>query len=416
MKNRILIPLLVLLALITITTASADTYALYGDGATTTCFYVESYGDAKIWLTQTEGLCHELSYTHLIDGLEGDEEEWGKYHFYISAPNGAQSVWDWDKTFHGQDFTLTLSGTGIYTIRVVPFIGSEMTQSWTLDQFIGWTVLPQWRITSWQNCAVSEKSFRQYSGTVEIRCYHENGNLIDTRVLTIISSQTIKPPTLNGYYPTTTGQYVALDPSTGKCSPSTVSFRYKSANQSSHKPPLGGTGGSHSTIQKLPHRAYSVWLRDPYVERIQPQCGPDYNYSVFASMSGSKKLYKPSDITYMSAHFRVGNWLYVEFGYTDGVLRYGFFERSLFDSNDWSSIPSYSLNQETPGYIVSKVTPYNGPSSNCGSYSSCSLNPGADVYACMESNGWYLCRFYNDHGNNYGDVYLWVPGDSIAWY
>lgn len=411
-KTRIGV-LIALLVLGLVLTTAADTYGLYGDGATTTCFYVESYGAAKIWLTQTEGLCHELSYTHLIDGLEGDEEEWGKYHFYITAPNGARSEWNWDKTFGGDDFLLTLSEAGIYTIRVVPYTSSEMTQSWSLDQFIRWTVPPQWRITSWQNCAVSEKSFRQHSGTVQIRCYHENGNLIDTRALTITSGQTIQPPTLSGYYPTTTGQYVALDSATGICNPSTVSFRYRSANQPSYGP---STGSSNSSIWTLPQIAYPVWLRNPYVERIQPQCGPGYNYSVFASMSGSKKLYKPGDITYMAAHFRVDNWLYVEFGYTDGVLRYGFFEQSLFDSSDWNNIPSYSLSQEKHGSIVAKVTPYNGPSNRCGSYSSCSLNAGTDVYACMESNGWYLCRFYNDHTNNYGYVYLWVPGNYIAWY
>lgn len=171
-----------------------------------------------------------------------------------------------------------------------------------------------------------------------------------------------------------------------------------------------------SAIPYFPTGGYTVWLRNPNVERIQPQCGPGYNYSVFASMSGSTKLYKPRDITYLSAHFCVGNWAYIEFGYSDGVLRYGFFEKSLFDpSVNWNSIPSYSLSDEKRGRISSETTPYNGPSTNCGSYASCRLYSGDTVYACMECNGWYLCRFYNNHSNNYGNVYLWVPGYNITW-
>ena len=175
------------------------------------------------------------------------------------------------------------------------------------------------------------------------------------------------------------------------------------------------TAALADSLPQLPSNAYAVWLKNPGVERIRPQCGPGYQYPKFASMSGSTRLYKPKDITYLSARFCVGDFVYVEFGYTDGVLRFGFFEKSLFNTSDWNRIPSYTLSYEKSGSVVAGVTPYNGPGYNCGSYSSCSLSTGARVYACMESNGWYFCRFYNNHSNNYGDVYLWVPGNYISW-
>ena len=178
----------------------------------------------------------------------------------------------------------------------------------------------------------------------------------------------------------------------------------------------GSSGGSSYQIPQFPWQSYAVSLRNPYVERIRPQCGPGYNYAVFASMNGSTKLYNPRNITYLNVHFLVGDWAYIEFGYTDGVLRFGFFEKSLFDpSVSWGSVPAYTLQPEKTGTITTQTTPYNGPGTHCGSYSSCRLSAGSTVYACMESNGWYLCRFYTS-GNNYGNVYLWVPGQNISWY
>jgi hypothetical protein len=52
---------------------------------------------------------------------------------------------------------------------------------------------------------------------------------------------------------------------------------------------------------------------------------------------------------------------------------------------------------------------------NSGEYESCRLYYGDQVYACLEHDGWYLCRFYNNHTNYYGNAYLWVPGDAIRW-
>ena len=135
--------------------AAADTYAANGDGRTTVRFYAQSSGSAKVEFTQTEGQCEELSYTHLIDGILGVEEEWGKYHFYITDPYGRIRVEDWDKTFNGGSFSISLPLSGTYGIRVVPYTAQEMTDSWTLDRFVEWTRQPHWQISNWSRCSIS---------------------------------------------------------------------------------------------------------------------------------------------------------------------------------------------------------------------------------------------------------------------
>ena len=45
----------------------------------------------------------------------------------------------------------------------------------------------------------------------------------------------------------------------------------------------GGYGGYGSSIPAFPTASYTVWLRNYNVDRIRPQCGPGYNYAVFAS-------------------------------------------------------------------------------------------------------------------------------------
>ena len=50
--------------------AFAENYATSGNGSDSTCFFVISNGNASVKLRQMEGTCHELSYTHLIDGIQ----------------------------------------------------------------------------------------------------------------------------------------------------------------------------------------------------------------------------------------------------------------------------------------------------------------------------------------------------------
>ena len=157
-RKMISMLLAVMLVLASAATATADAYALSGDGKTSVTFYAKAAGSARILFSQSEGRCEELSYTHLIDGIRGVEEEWGKYHFYITSPDGSTRYEDWDKTFNGGNFSISLPRSGNYTIRVIPYTADEMTSSWTLDRFIKWTSQPQWQVTGCENCTVSTQA------------------------------------------------------------------------------------------------------------------------------------------------------------------------------------------------------------------------------------------------------------------
>ena len=318
-----------------------DSASTSGSGNTSSYFWVDANGNASITFTQTEGTCTELSYTHLIDGILGQEEEWGKYHIFMTCGSTTQ-IRDWDKTFNGDNFTVYLPHSGIWRIEVIPYTAQEMTDSWTLDTFVEWTSAPIWWISGTNNCSV------------------------DTQ---------------------------------------------EPGSSSSHNPVPNPQVPS---VWDYPNTGYTVWLKDPYVERIRPQCGPGNEYKVFSSMSGSTSLYKPSQIDWMEARFVSGNWVYVEFSYA-GNSRGGWFQQNLFNcSVPWTSIISFDMySGGLYGTTVKSVTPYNGPGYNYGDYPSCSLSSGESIYALMEYNGWYYCRFYNNHSNNYGQIWLWVPTSSV---
>ena len=175
----------------------------------------------------------------------------------------------------------------------------------------------------------------------------------------------------------------------------------------------------HGSLPQLPYPGSPAYMNPPYVynDYVKPQCGPGYEYKVVRSMNGKQHLYRPDEMTKADIYFTVGDWAYVGFGYSDGKWRHGFFRRDVFSPYDgWTTVPEISLAGMRYGTVTQDTIPYNGPSRGSGDYTSCKLYSGDEVCACMESNGWYLCRFYNNHSNNYGYVYLWVPGSSISWY
>lgn len=161
----------------------------------------------------------------------------------------------------------------------------------------------------------------------------------------------------------------------------------------------------------------AAYLNDESERYLRPQCGPGYEYQVFKSMNGKKRMYNTREMTRVDICFTNGDWVYAGFGYSDGKWRFGFFHRSVFTPYDgWWSIPEYSLGYECRGTVTGKVIPKNGPGWDYPEYESCRLSRGDMAYACMQSNGWYLCRFYNNHSNRYGYVYLWVPGSMISFF
>ena len=173
-------------------------------------------------------------------------------------------------------------------------------------------------------------------------------------------------------------------------------------------------------LPRLERYGWPAYLTDASLEIIKPQCGPGYNYPVFKSMNGNKSLYRVDELTRSDIYFCVEDWVYVGFGYSDKKWRCGFFRKSLYALYDgyetWNIIPEYTLDYGAYGSVIRDTIPYNGPSRGSGDYPSCELYTGDEVFAVMESDGWYLCRFYNNHSNNYGYIYLWVPGTSISWY
>ena len=418
MKQKIV--LLFLMSMILTITCISTAIALDGNSTSSVLFHVHSSSDyASIRLKSVKGVAyvekHSIWGANPVTGYE-EEDTHGFYNITIAGPGKNETI-HWvpsvataidlfGSNFESSD-TLQISFpySGDYTVAIEPMDNSYASSNyWLVDRLLYWTIPATWSITKENQCYADYSSCPQppFNGTVYIYCYDEFGNELSNFSQLISSSTYIAPPSFKGYTTSSKKTYVQLNSSTGACSPSVIYFNYTHSNTS-------------FTIPQFPTTGYTVWLRNQNVERIQPQCGPGYNYSVFASMSGNTKLYKPREIDYMSAHFYLGDWVYVEFGY-NGKLKYGFFEKSLFTlSGDWNSIPFYSLNIEKQGKITTATTPYNGPGTNCGSYSSCELYPGDTVNACMVYNNWYLCRFYNNHSNHYGDVYLWVPGSAISW-
>ena len=394
--------------------------AVNGSASSAGVFYVHaSNGNASIKLKSTMGVAyvekHALWNASQIKGYEYEDTH-GFYTVTVTGP-GTNKTFRWvpsvsgaiDLLNSGFESSATLQiyfpYAGDYTVFVEPMDNQyASSEYWLVDRLLSWVTPATWSVIQQNECFASASAPQQPSaaGTVYIYCYNEYGNEIGRFSQTIEKSAYITPPTLQGYTALSDGVYVFLNTSTGSCDPAALHFYYT----------LSGS----AAIPQFPITGYSVWLKDPTVERIRPQCGPGRQYAVFASMNGSTKLYNPRDITYLNVHFCVGNWAYIEFGYTDNAVRYGFFDRALFyTSVDWANIPAYSLDAERHGIITAAVTPNNGPTSNSGSFASCKLYPGDAVHACMEYNGWCLCRFDNRHTNNYGQVYLWVPEKYISW-
>jgi len=418
MKGKVLLfPIMLLLILMA---AVSTAFAVEGNTSSTEVFHVHSnYKNSSLKLEAAKGTAY-VEKGFVLSGNPGrkykEKKIYGFYKIHVLGP-GKQETIEWAPSASiflravgsgfesGSSLKLSFPAEGDYTVRVEPMENSKASSEyWLSNHLLYWIKPAAWNIVAENGCSADYASVTPAasSGVVHILCNNDYGAEIYCFDQEIYTSTTIDPPTFSGYTTLSNSTYVHLDTTTGFCSPSTIYFYY--------------AHNSTFSIPQLPTDKYAVWLRNPNVERIQPQCGPGRNYSVFASMNGTQKLYAPQNITYMKACFCVDDWVYLQFGYTDKVIRFGFFEKSLFNpSVDWSVIPGYSLTTERNGRITRETTPYNGPARNCGSYESCKLYPGNLVHACMEYNGWYFCRFNNDHDNNYGDVYLWVPGSSIQW-
>ena len=153
-RFQLIICMILLTSMYSTEAMAMESAFVHGDGSSSSYFWVDANENASITFTQSEGICSELSYTHLIDGILGQKEEWGKYHILMTNDSTNQ-VLDWDKTFNGGNFTVYLPYSGVWCIMVIPYTVQEMTDSWTLDIFIKWTVSPSWWISTNTNCMIS---------------------------------------------------------------------------------------------------------------------------------------------------------------------------------------------------------------------------------------------------------------------
>ena len=185
----------ILLALVLfLSVANAEINATSGDGQTTVVFYVLSQGNATVSFSQTKGKCKEKSLSSLWAGTE----EWGKYHFDITAPNGQSWRKNWDNTFVGGSFELSLGAVGTYMIKVTPYTDKEINDSWSLDHFYEWITQPKWKISDTRNCNAYSLDPRC---RIYIECYDRATNqLLDSSEQTIFSTTVIYPPAIDGYY------------------------------------------------------------------------------------------------------------------------------------------------------------------------------------------------------------------------
>lgn len=402
-------------------------------------------GDAYIDLYSEWGLARIENRT-VLDIYISDTVEYnhGFYYLNIYYNGGSEAkIGRWtpsattnkDHAYTGERIRITLPKEGEYKIYIGPLDTETINTYWKHDRFLSWERKAEWYVCDSHNCFYGNNLYDH--GTVTVWCYGD-GEFLESYQVDVSENQMIYPKELNGYTINAFGTWVEFSGATGQCTPSAVSFYYnrivtepeitqgdsscnpeqieQENNASDANEYVSGNTSSNNSLPTLPWYDCAAYLNDPYVDYIRPQCGPGDNYQVFQSRNGKKQLYDPDEMTRADICFTVGDWEYVGFGYSDGKWRFGFFRKSVFTPYDgWDAVPEYSLDYERSGIIRYETVPYNGPDWNSGDYTSCTLYSGDTVYACMEYNGWYLCRFYNGYDKCYGYVYLWVPGSSIQW-
>lgn len=131
------------------------TFDISGSGNRTSVFFVSSSSASTVTLSQTKGECLLTSYTKPLNGFTGTAQEWGKYRIdCVHLDSWSTTSFTWDNTYFNETYTLTLTAPGDYYVVVTPFTADEMTDSYLLDQFNGWTTPPYWTVTSCMNCSV----------------------------------------------------------------------------------------------------------------------------------------------------------------------------------------------------------------------------------------------------------------------
>ena len=407
--------------------------AASGEDNSTSFYAYAEYSGATLTMFQTEGVMHWKTYTDefIVTGQQKNTPAYADLIVNFRKKDSMHwEVTDYSMRSHpflgdhwtGQSYTIAFPDAGEYEVRVASLSNkAELSYAHesTCDQLTAWLPdywvgnPPSWYVASTSGC----------------NCY------IETPVLPTPTIITPDPNTVL-YYNPSGGSYYHYDQYcrvvNDRYLPLTGRFTFAEINNTPYNflspcsvccPPeyIRESGITFPTnvatgLPVLTGDGYPAYLNNPIPEYVKPQCGPGDEYQVFRSMDGRKHLYQTSEIGRADIYFTVGNWAYVGFSYGNKWM-YGFFRNTVFIPYDgWNVIPELWLGYEKPGTIIREINPRNGPGMNSGEYESCRLYYGDQVYACLEHDGWYLCRFYNNHTNYYGNAYLWVPGDAIRWY
>ena len=203
----------------------------YGDDGDTSVFYVISNGNCELYLSQNKGTCYELSYTQLINGLNGEATEWGKYHIYCSKLSNATSYhYDWDDTYWNGNYTVNLPESGLYKVEVVPYGRNEM--GYLIDVFNGWKDYPYWWVNGCSGGSYQQENPCKNNIYVEYRT--TDGSFLSSEYLTKApGTYNISATNFGGMEISGNSSYTVTVNEYGIANRSTLTFFYKSQKASS---------------------------------------------------------------------------------------------------------------------------------------------------------------------------------------
>ena len=205
--------------------ALADTDLTSGNASEASSFYVESYGNATLVLSQVEGSCNYLNYAQSATGTMGVADAWGMYHIVVTAPGGSQYTQNWESMNNGGSFSLQLYNAGTYQIQLVPYSGSEITTAWGVNRFVRWNTYPVWWVDNTINCTVRENT----STVITVQQVDANtGTVLASRSESVYyGNNTVDAPaTPNGYRLASSGSVSVYVDNYGNPSTYTVTFYY----------------------------------------------------------------------------------------------------------------------------------------------------------------------------------------------
>ena len=228
-----------IIAVTMITCASAETVT--GTTAQATEFKVHANSSsAYIVLSSSTGLA-EVAQHNWIGVFEqyGSEKHHGFYKVtqkgndvnrsLIWVPSATTNTSD---TMTCEEIKLSFPSSGDYTITVEPI--SEYPY-WRVDYIHKWIYNASWMATITSGCYIvtEEPTPVYYDEEIVTISIYKDGIFSNSFSRTIYSNTYIAPEEISGYTCISSGQTVTFDRTTGKCSPSSITFYYNKNTTSS---------------------------------------------------------------------------------------------------------------------------------------------------------------------------------------